>query len=130
VSEALREPARPAGPELLVLALWEEFCGWFLDYTNRWPKSLRFTLTQRLQIHALDVLEQLVVARYDARGRLPRLHDVNLVLERMRFLLRLGRERAGTPQRGFEHAVERIDACGRMLHGWRVTLRVRNGESA
>ena len=40
---------RQAGPELLVLAKWEEYTGWFFDHTAKWPKSARFALTQRLQ---------------------------------------------------------------------------------
>jgi hypothetical protein len=58
-----RPPAREAGPELLVLQRWEEFTGWLLAHTARWPKSARFTLCQRVQNHALDVTELLVVAR-------------------------------------------------------------------
>jgi hypothetical protein len=45
-----RPAAKEAGPELLVLARWEEFTGWLLDHTGRWPKSARFTLTQRVGI--------------------------------------------------------------------------------
>ena len=64
-----RPPAREAGPELLVLANWEEFTGWLLEHTVRWPKSARFTLCQRVQNHALDVIELLVVARYEPKER-------------------------------------------------------------
>jgi hypothetical protein len=78
-----RPPAAEAGPELLVLQKWEAFAAWFLNHTARWPKAARFTLTQRLENHALDVTELLVAARYDPRRRKPLLHDVNLRLERL-----------------------------------------------
>ena len=125
-----RPRAKEAGPELLALQRWEEFCGWFLEHTGRWPKALRFTLTQRLENHALDVLEELVQARYQPRGRLGRLQAINLVLERMRFLLRLAHGRASVPKRAFERACSSIDEVGRMLHGWRQTLGERSKESA
>ena len=64
-----RPPAREAGPELLVLHKWEETTRWLLDHTNRWPKAARFTLTQRLQNHALDLVEVLVLARYEPAER-------------------------------------------------------------
>ena len=54
-----RPPAKEAGPELQVLARWEEFTGWLLEHTARWPRSVRFTLCQRIQNHALDVTEML-----------------------------------------------------------------------
>ena len=51
---ATRPPAREAPDELLVLARWEEFTVWFLERTAKWPKCVRFTLTQRIENHALD----------------------------------------------------------------------------
>ena len=53
-----RPPATEAGPELLVQQKWETFTAWFLNHTARWPKAARFTLTQRLENHALDVTER------------------------------------------------------------------------
>ncbi len=117
-----RPPAREAGPELLILARWEEFTSWFLDHTGRWPKSARFTLTQRVENHALDVTEMLVVARYQPRRRRRLLDEINLRLERMRFLLRIARQGNVMPKQGFERAMKSVDEAGRMLHGWREFL--------
>lgn len=81
-------PARPreAGSELRVIAHWEAFVPWLLDHCARWPRAARFSLTQRLENHSLDILEILVVARYQPQQRASKLHLANLVLERMRFL--------------------------------------------
>ncbi len=98
----LDRPAAPtAGPELLVLAQWEEFTGWLLAHTGRWPKSVRFTLAQRVEEHALDITEMLVEARYEPEPRRRLLHDVNLRLERVRHLLRLALATNATSNRGF-----------------------------
>ncbi len=121
-----RPAAKKAGPELLVLSRWEEFTGWLLDHTGRWPKSARFTLTQRIENHALDVTEMLVVARYDPRKRRNLLERTNLLLERMRFLFRIARKGNVMPKRGFEVAMRGVDETGRMLHGWRKSLEERN----
>jgi hypothetical protein len=80
-----RPPAAEAGPELLVLQKWETFVGWFLHHTGKWPKAARFTLTQRLENHALDVTELLVQARYEPKLRASILRTINLRLERMRW---------------------------------------------
>lgn len=120
-----RPAPREAGPELLVLQKWEELTSWLLDRTAGWPKCVRFTLTQRIEDHALDVTEMLVLARYDRRRRPRLLHEVNLRLERMRYLLRLARSRNATTRRSFEAALRGIDECGRMIHGWRQTLGKR-----
>ncbi|MBI4602810.1 MAG: diversity-generating retroelement protein Avd [Planctomycetes bacterium] len=123
-----RGPQR-AGEELLVLQKWEEFTSWLLLHTAKWPKSCRFTLAQRLENHALDIVEALVSARYDPRGRLQILREVNLRLERMRFLFRIARDRGLPSARSFEAAMRAIDEAGRMLHGWRQTLEVAANRS-
>lgn len=120
-----RPPTAQAGNELLVLQQWEETAAWLLNHTARWPKAVRFTLTQRLDNHALDVVEMLVSARYEPAVRRRLLPEINLRLERMRFLLRLARDsKVGTPA-GFESAVRRIDEAGRMVHGWRQAIGER-----
>jgi len=117
-----RPPASQAGPELLVLQKWEAFVSWLLNHTMRWPKAARFTLTQRLDNHALDVTEMLVQARYTPRSRSRLLGEVNLRLERMRFLGRLARDAKIEHNKGFETMMRHIDEAGRMLHGWRLAI--------
>ena len=125
-----RPPAAEAGPELLVLQKWETFVGWFLHHTGKWPKHARFTLAQRLENHALDVTELLVQARYEPRGRSRLLHDVNLRLERMRFLCRIAKDSRVEHEKGFESTMRGLDECGRMVHGWRVALGDRAAKAA
>lgn len=122
-----RPGPKEAGPELLILAKWEEHVAWLFVATGKWPKSARFTLTQRIENHALDVLEMLVSARYEPAGRRETLRKVNLLLERMRFLLRVARQENVMAARGFETALRGIDEAGRMLHGWREALNAPRG---
>ncbi|MBI5852693.1 MAG: four helix bundle protein [Planctomycetes bacterium] len=124
-----RPPSREAAPELLVLQRAEDFAGWLLQRTHRWPKSVRFTLSQRLENHALDLVETLVVARYDPRGRRARLDGANLVLERMRFLLRLAHDASACPPRMLETAARGLDELGRMMFGWRRHLDGKAGDA-
>jgi hypothetical protein len=125
-----RPAAEPASADLLVLQKWEEFTGWLLGHTGKWPKSTRFSFVQRLDNHGLDVLELLVAARYEPRQRPSLLRQANLRLERMRFLCRIARARTIMPASGFETAMRGIDECGRMLHGWRVAIGERPARAA
>lgn len=124
-----RPPAAAAGNDLLVLQHWEAFCSWFLLQTGKWPKSARFTLTQRLENHALDITELLVEARYDPHRRPGILRQVNLRLERMRFLCRFARAGQVATPAAFERACRDLDTCGRMVHGWRVALGEREARA-
>jgi hypothetical protein len=102
-----------------VQARCEEFAAWFLERTPRWPKRARYTLTQRLENHCLDALEDLVIARYSRAERRARLAALNLRLERMRHLLRIARATGVAPAATCEGALRGLDEIGRMLHGWR-----------
>ena len=120
--QASRRPPAEAGSELLVLQRWEAFCAWLLPHTGRWPKSSRFTFGQRVQNHALDVVELLVVARFQPKRRRRSLERANLLLERMRHLFRLARGAQIMGPRGFESAMIGLEETGRMLGGWRKSL--------
>lgn len=110
---------KPAPPELQVLARFEEFLAWSFGRTARWPKHARFTITQRVQNHLLDTLDDLVVARYVRAERLPRITGINLRLQRIRHLLRLALTNHVCPTATFEAMLSALDETGRMLHGWR-----------
>ncbi len=116
---AQRPAASAAGPELLVLQKWQDFTGWFLNHTKRWPKSTRFTLTRRLEDHALEVLESLVEARYEPRRRPGLLREINLRLERMRFLCRVAVSSQTQTNKGFESTMRQDDEVGRLIHAQR-----------
>ena len=96
---------------------WERFLDWLLDRTERFPRRLRFTLTNRIDNLAFDIFESLVEARYQ-RQRVPILARINLDIEKLRLLLRIARDRGFLDRRSFDHACKEIDTAGRMVGGW------------
>lgn len=100
-----------------VFVRWESFLGWLLDETEKFPKSIRFTLTGRIENLAIDVFERFVDVRY-GHDRAAVLHRINLDLEKLRLLLRLVHARRHLADRAFAHACEEIDTTGRMVGGW------------
>lgn len=108
-------------PEIPALFVsWEQTTGEILDRTLRFPKAVRFTFSTRIDNLALDVLDRIVEARYaSGRRKKTALEEVDLMLSRLRVLLRLAHERRYLSGRGFEHLIRRIDEAGRMVGGWR-----------
>jgi len=96
---------------------WESFLGWLLDHTEKFPRRLRFTLTNRIDNLGLDIFELIIEARY-TRQRIPVLERINLGLEKLRLFLRIARDRRFLAPRSFEHAIQQIDVAGRMVGGW------------
>ena len=106
--------------ELPVFSAWLEVTGVILERAGRFPKSLRPTIGNRLIDRALEVLEHLVVLRY-TRDREPAFRATNLTLEKIRLLVRVSFERRLLSGKQYAALAADIDACGRMLGGWRRT---------
>jgi hypothetical protein len=103
--------------DLPVFVRWSDFLKWLLPATEKFPKRVRFTFSNRIDNLALDVVEDLVEARY-TRRKAERLKAINLKLERLRILLRLSHELHYLPHQGYEHAVRSLAEVGRMVGGW------------
>jgi len=98
---------------------WFDFLNWLFDRTTRFPKNIRSPLTNRIETLALDILMNIIEARYERKVRSKRLSKVNLDLEKMRVLMRLCHSRRFLSNRQYEHASREIDKAGRMTGGWK-----------
>jgi len=103
--------------ELSLFVQWETTLKDLLARTEKFPKRYRFTFTSRIDNLALDVLDELVAARY-SREKKVHLKKANLMIEKMRVLLRICHDEGFLDHRGFEHVIRRIDEAGRMTGGW------------
>ena len=99
---------------------WEQTAGEVLDRTLKFPKSVRFTFSSRIDNLTLDILEAIVEACYSSGDRKrSSLRLADLSLAKLRVLLRLSHDRRYLDRRGYEHVMRQIDEAGRMLGGWR-----------
>jgi len=115
--EARQQPkdaARKSGPALEAMF---RFIVWLIPTLDKFPRSQRFLLGDRIESTALDVLEQLIDATY-SRARERALGEANLGLEKLRFLFRIGAELHYLDLRRYEHAARAVDEIGRMVGGW------------
>jgi hypothetical protein len=110
--------------ELPVFVAWLDFVSWILPTTAGFPHRVRFTLAQRIDSLVLDVVEDLVEARY-SRRRLDVLRRANLRLEKLRVLLRLSFQQRHLAHRQYEHASRALVEVGSMLGGWQRYERRR-----
>ncbi|MBM3271397.1 MAG: diversity-generating retroelement protein Avd [Candidatus Sericytochromatia bacterium] len=106
------------GPVLI--GRWEQITGDLLDRTARFPKAARFTFAIRIENLALDILEELVDARFAAgHAKVAALRRADGRLARLRILIRLSHDRRFLDHRAYEHVARGLDEAGRMLGGWR-----------
>ncbi|NOT60535.1 MAG: diversity-generating retroelement protein Avd [Acidobacteria bacterium] len=111
-----KKPIHPDG-DLPVFVKWMEFLEWLLPTTDKFPRKVRHSFGQRIEELALDVVEDLIEARYH-RDRQAMLRRANLRLEKLRILLRLSHKLRYLPHTSYEHAMKSINETGRMLGGW------------
>jgi hypothetical protein len=104
--------------DLPVFVKWMDFLAWLLPTTEKFPHKVRFTCSNRIDNLALDLIEDLVEARY-TREKCAILTRANLRLEKLRILLRLCHELCYLSHARYEHAMRAINEVGSMLGGWR-----------
>jgi len=104
-------------PEAPIFVLWYEFTKWLLSRTEKFPKNIRFTFSQRIENLALDITQDLAVARY-ASCKADLLNTINLKLDQLRILLRMTHDLEYLDNKGYQHAARQIDEVGKMLGGW------------
>ena len=103
--------------DLPVFVRWTAFVEWLLPATGKFPIRMRFTLSDRIDNLALDVVEELVEARY-SRRKAEILKRINLKLERLRVLLRLCHTLQYLPHQSYEFALRSLEEVGRTVGGW------------
>jgi hypothetical protein len=109
--------SRPSAP---VVEKMYQFVLWLVPTVEKFPRTQKFLLGDRLQQAALDVLMLLVEASYVGAGsKTALLARANLGLEKMRFLFRLALDLKHLDLRRYEFAAKALDEVGRMVGGWR-----------
>jgi len=107
--------ARRTGPALEAMY---RFMLWLIPAVDKFPRSQKFLLGDRIESTALDVLQSLIAATY-TRGRDALLNDANLGPEQLRIFMRLSFELRLIDSRRHEHAARGLDEVGRLVGGWK-----------
>ena len=97
-----------------------DFLLWLMRHTQRFPKSLRHSYTQKTENMAFEFQEAILMAntvRGEARGKWLELADGKLVC--LRALLRLAYDLQLLAGNQVKYAGERVDELGRLLGAWR-----------
>lgn len=93
------------------------FLLWMIPAVEKFPKSQKLLLGDRMQTLALDVQESLIEATY-SKSPTAHLLTCNLRLEKLRFLFRLAMDLRYLDLARYEFAAKAIDEIGRLIGGW------------
>jgi len=90
---------------------------WLLVRVEKFPRSQKFTLGDRIVNIALDILDTLIEATY-TRKRLPLLQKANVQLEKLRFLIRLCHDFKLLSAKQYAYISHEINEVGKLVGGW------------
>jgi len=101
-----------------VFGLWKDILDRLMSYVENFPKKVRFTVTNRLINHGIDVLELITRAMYESgRDKVSYLEECNIKINIIRILLRISYERRYISLSRYEELINSINRAGRMIGG-------------
>ena len=109
----------PNPKDMVIFTQTYDLLTWLLPQCERFPKTQRFVVTQRLQSAALDFQESIFEANARSGAqRLEHLHAADAQLNKLRLYLRLSRQWDWLSSGQYEHASRMVASVGRLLGGW------------
>jgi hypothetical protein len=99
---------------------WKTFLSYLLDVTLKYPKTVRFSMVDRITNRSLDVMEDIVEAIY-AKDKKDILRRANLNLEILRTLFQLSVDKHYISVKQYEFMSRNINDTGKMIGGWLKT---------
>ncbi len=100
-----------------IYVLWIDTLDWILGCVDRYPKSVRYSVSGRIADYALEILDLIVEAIY-TRDRKALLAGINLRLEKLRVFFHLSLKRRYISQGQYQHISQAINSAGAMIGGW------------
>jgi hypothetical protein len=107
----------PQNQELIVITKTYDLILWTYNHTGRFPRNHRFVLGERIERNVYNLLETLIRAKY-TKNRQRLLEDANLMLEILRFQMRLVKDLQCLKVESYGFAAKSIDEIGRLVGGW------------
>jgi four helix bundle protein len=104
---------------LVIFTRTYDFVTWILPMAEKFPKSQRFVVTQRLQNSVMNFQESLIEANA-LRGvrRTEKLRYADAELRKTRLYLRLCQKWKWLTPGQYKHASSMVAEIGRLLGGW------------
>lgn len=104
---------------LVIFTRAYDFVTWILPMTEKFPKSQRFIVTQRLQNSVLNFQESLIEANaLRGANRAEKLRLADAELRKTRLYLRLCEKWKWLTPGQYKHASIMVAEIGRLLGGW------------
>ncbi len=96
---------------------WMDTVPWIIALTERFPKNLRYSLSQKIDNICLEILELIVQAIYSQNKR-EQLSRINLKLDVLRALMQMAFKMHRLSESQYEYISRELMESGKMVGGW------------
>lgn len=103
--------------EITALARTYDLLLWIIPQLEKFPKSQRFLLGDRIESRLLEVMDLLIRAAY-TKNKTQFLREANLALEQLRHLVRLVKDLRYLSVKKYEFVSKSINQVGAEIGGW------------
>lgn len=103
--------------DLIIYQKIYDFILWLYPVVNKFPKSQRFVLGQRIENKTLDLIHSMIAANLE-RDKTAALKQASVELDELRILIRLSKDLRLVSVRQYGIAAEKTNEIGRLLSGW------------
>ena len=108
--------------ELIIYQKHYDLMVYSFPIIGRFPKDQRFVLGQQIENQMLEIGKMIVHANKLKQKR-GKLYDIDIELEKLRFLIRIAKDLKILTISKYGHHCERLDEIGRLLGGWLKTTQ-------
>lgn len=113
--------------DVVVLPLLYDLIVWLSDKISAYPKKFKYSLGERITNTLLDILERLIEARYSGKKKSHFLRQANILLEKLRYLVRLSKDLQCVSIKEYEYAANKLHEIGSMVGGWEQYSKEKEG---
>lgn len=103
--------------ELIIYQKHYDLMVYSFPIIGRFPKEQRFVLGQQIETAMLEIGKAIVHAN-KLRQKRAKLYEIDVELEKLRFLIRLAKDLKMMSIAKYGRHCERLDEIGRLLGGW------------
>jgi len=90
---------------------------YIIDRVDRFPKTVRFTISDRILNISFDIMEKIIEAIY-SKDRKKIFGNLNIYIEKLRIYIRLSSDRHYISLKQFKYLSEELNETGKMIGGW------------
>jgi four helix bundle protein len=105
---------------LPILEKTYELILWIYPTVNKFPKSQRFVLGQRIENGVLKIVEEIIEMRImvGREEKLKQLQKISTEMDKLRILIRIAKDLKFIKTKQYIFVTEKINEMGKMLGGW------------